>query len=96
MNQTLTLERTSPAKPPSPLNPAEVRNRLTQLSQQRLATNHNAEVRRVQCEIHEGILFLRGHVSSYFSKQLAQESVRSVKGLCGIANFIEVKDLGTE
>jgi osmotically-inducible protein OsmY len=90
MNPTMTLERTRHVKIRTSANTAEVSNRLTDISQQLLATNQYFEVRRVQCEVREGILFLRGKVSSYFLKQLAQESVRSVKGTYGVANFVEV------
>jgi osmotically-inducible protein OsmY len=49
-------------------------------------------VRLVTCDYHEGILILRGHVSSFFHKQLAQEAVRDVAGVDKVVNVIEVHD----
>ena len=49
-------------------------------------------VQLVACEYHEGILVLRGHVSSFFHKQLAQEAVRDVVGVDKVVNVIEVHD----
>ena len=47
-------------------------------------------VRRVLCECHHGILFLRGHLSSFHQKQVAQETVARVKGVTQVRNEIEV------
>lgn len=47
-------------------------------------------VRRVLCECHQGILFLRGHLSSFYEKQVAQETVAKVKGVTQVRNEIEV------
>ncbi len=44
----------------------------------------------ISCDYHEGILFLRGHVTRYYYKQLAQEAVRKVVGVDEIINVIEV------
>jgi osmotically-inducible protein OsmY len=38
----------------------------------------------------EGNVVLRGLVPSYFEKQMAQESLRSVEGICEIVNELEV------
>ena len=37
--------------------------------------------RQVFCENHEGVLVLRGPVSSFYEKQLAQEAVRTLEGV---------------
>ena len=47
-------------------------------------------VRRVLCECDHGILFLRGHLSSFHQKQVAQETVAKVKGVTQVRNEIEV------
>lgn len=48
-------------------------------------------LRSILCEFHEGVLVLRGHVKSYYLKQLAQEMVRSLDGVGAIFNFVEVQ-----
>ena len=47
-------------------------------------------VRRVVCECDQGILFLRGHLSSFHQKQVAQETVARIKGVTQVRNDIEV------
>jgi osmotically-inducible protein OsmY len=49
------------------------------------------ELRGIQCTCKNGILTLRGRISSYHSKQLAQEALRSLKGLKYIVNVAEVR-----
>ena len=49
-----------------------------------------AELSRVTCEYHEGILTLRGHVSSYYMKQIAQTIVQHVDGVERVVNRVEV------
>jgi len=46
--------------------------------------------RQIACEYHEGTLILRGQVSSFYEKQLAQEAVRTLEGVEQIVNRIEV------
>jgi osmotically-inducible protein OsmY len=46
--------------------------------------------RQVFCENHDGVLLLRGRVSSFYEKQLAQEAVRKLEGVDQIVNQIEV------
>jgi osmotically-inducible protein OsmY len=48
------------------------------------------ELRRVTCEYYEGILTLRGHVSSYYMKQIAQTIVQHVEGVERVVNRVEV------
>ncbi len=47
-------------------------------------------VGELDCEFTEGVLVLRGRTRSFYHKQLAQESVRSVKGVTHVENRIEV------
>ena len=47
-------------------------------------------VRRVLCECDRGVLFLRGRLSSFHQKQVAQETVARVKGVTQVINEIEV------
>jgi osmotically-inducible protein OsmY len=61
-------------------------------AKRRLLKSSYPPVQRVSCDFHEGILVLRGHVSSFFHKQVAQEAVRDVAGVDKIVNVIEVHD----
>ena len=47
-------------------------------------------VRRVKCEFHDGVLTLRGCVSSYYLKQITQTLVRGMEGVEEISNRVEV------
>ena len=42
------------------------------------------------CECDDGVLLLRGRVSTFFQKQLAQEAVRHLEGVVQVVNEIEV------
>lgn len=48
------------------------------------------ELRRVTGDFHEGILTLRGHVSSFYLKQVAQTLVQQVEGVERVVNRVEV------
>ena len=62
----------------------------------RLSTSGYAELKRVRCEfeLHGHLLTLRGRVSSYYLKQLAQEVVRMLDGVDQVVNLIEVGERG--
>ena len=47
-------------------------------------------IRSITCELHEGVVTLRGRVPSYHLKQMAQELVRSTPGVIEINNRIAV------
>jgi hypothetical protein len=64
--------------------------RVTCTATQRFQRSHYFEINRIECELRDGQLCLHGRVSSYFMKQLAQELVRSIDGVCSIQNHIEV------
>ncbi len=44
----------------------------------------------LECDYHDGVLILSGRVRSFYEKQLAQESVRSLVGVDQIVNDVEV------
>jgi osmotically-inducible protein OsmY len=46
--------------------------------------------RNLRFETHEGRVVLRGVVSSYYQKQMAQEALRRLKGVDHIENHLEV------
>ncbi len=46
--------------------------------------------RNLRFETEQGRVTLRGVVTSYFQKQMAQEALRNVEGVAEIANELEV------
>jgi BON domain len=62
----------------------------TRLAQQLVLSSSYAEVRCIRCEIRDGVLYLRGQVTSFYLKQLTQEAVRLMDGVDAISNCVEV------
>jgi osmotically-inducible protein OsmY len=60
-------------------------------AERRFLDSPHVALRSILCEFHEGVLVLRGHVPSFYLKQLAQEMVRTVEGVERILNVVEVK-----
>ena len=56
----------------------------------RLRRSPYAELRRISCELHDGVLILRGRVSCYYLKQVAQHSVCRLEGVVEIDNRLDV------
>lgn len=56
----------------------------------RLAASRYGELSRISCDFHEGVLTLRGRVSSFYLKQIAQSVVRHVPGVELVVNHLEV------
>ena len=46
--------------------------------------------RTLRFETSEGRVTLRGTVGTFFQKQMAQEALRNITGVCEIANELEV------
>ncbi len=68
-----------------------IENPLVQAeAQSRLRRSGYNELHLVSCELHEGVLTLRGHVSSFHLKQVAQTLVRDLDGVGEINNRLEV------
>ena len=59
-------------------------------AQSRLRTSTYDELHFISCEFHRGVLALRGRVSSFFLKQVAQTLIRSLDGVGEIDNRLEV------
>lgn len=55
-----------------------------------LTTNPHVPSRQVRIETEDGRVVLKGSVSSYFQKQMAQEAVRRVDGVQQIDNMLQV------
>ena len=72
------------------VGPSQERPPIQAEAQSRLRKSHYHELRFVSCEFHEGVLTLRGRVSSYHLKQLAQELIRRLDGAEEVNNRLEV------
>jgi len=59
-----------------------------------LRANSHAALHDIRCEATNEAVFLRGRVSSYYLKQLAQEAVRKADGGRVVVNELEVQDRG--
>ncbi len=68
----------------------DCRSELRGVVQSALARSLYRSGKNLRFEVHEDGVVLRGVVRSYYHKQLAQESVKSVAGLRRIHNEIEV------
>jgi osmotically-inducible protein OsmY len=67
-----------------------VQHTVVDAVKQRLGALWYPELRQIACEYHEGVLTLRGVVSSYFMKQMAQSAIQSINGVEAISNRLEV------
>lgn len=69
-----------------PANDQDLTHRIHQ------AVDRHPHVRphRLRYEANDGRVHIRGRVSSYFEKQMAQEALRSVAGIAAIENELEV------
>jgi osmotically-inducible protein OsmY len=63
---------------------------VVERAQERLRAAPYISFRDVRCEYRHGLLILRGHVESYYEKQLAQESVARLEGVDQVVNELEV------
>ena len=59
-------------------------------AQSRLRKSGYHELHLVSCDFHEGVLTLRGCVSSFYLKQVAQELIRRLDGAEEVNNRLEV------
>ena len=89
------------ARPPTPsgvtawagdaLSPRlAVRRSVDAAASDELRRSTYPELWHVTCEYHEGIVTLRGRVSSYYMMQIAQTIVQHVDGVERVVNRIEV------
>ena len=62
-------------------------------ARQRLQARGYEELRSITCEYHEGMIILRGRLSSFYLKQLAQEAIRTQPGVTIIVNTTNVATL---
>lgn len=55
-----------------------------------LKQNPHLPGRRLDCEMSQGRVVLRGVVGTYYQKQMAQETLRSIEGVHQIENLLQV------
>jgi osmotically-inducible protein OsmY len=72
--------------PPRAVGPWEI----SETAEDRLQHCPYPELKNVFCSFHEGVLTLRGRVSSYYLKQLAQTVVGGLAGVMELNNQLEV------
>jgi hypothetical protein len=63
---------------------------LAAAARERLRASAYREVRAVWCECQADVLVLRGQVSSFYLKQVAQESVKHLAGVQSLINCVKV------
>lgn len=59
-------------------------------AQERLRESSFVSVRRLTCDVHEGMLTLRGRLPSFYTKQVALSLVAEVEGVEEITDRVEV------
>lgn len=65
---------------------------VTTIARRLRTSAYASAMQEVRCEAETGAIVLRGRVSSFYLKQLAQEVVRKADGACRIVNELEVED----
>jgi osmotically-inducible protein OsmY len=60
----------------------------------RLENSAYLELRRVHCDLREGVVTLAGRVSSHYLRQVAQATVLGLEGIGAIDNRLEVVSYG--
>ncbi|MGO8746672.1 MAG: BON domain-containing protein [Thermoguttaceae bacterium] len=63
---------------------------VTEEARERLRQSPYMPVRSLSCEFDRGVLRLRGSLSSFYQKQLAQEAVVGLSGVEEIVNEVAV------
>jgi osmotically-inducible protein OsmY len=63
---------------------------VVEAARRRLLGQSHLAIQRIWCEFCDGSLFLRGHVPSFYHKQLAQTAVAGLKGVEQVVNEIDV------
>ena len=66
------------------------KQRLRAEAHSRLCRSGYHELHFVSCNFHEGVLTLRGRVSSFYLKQVAQTAIRDLDGVGEVNNRLEV------
>jgi osmotically-inducible protein OsmY len=69
---------------------------LSEAARSRLRRSPHTAVRDMSCQCYQGVLLLRGQLSTFYLKQVAQETVSGLTGVTQVINEIEVVSLSTE
>jgi osmotically-inducible protein OsmY len=67
-------------------------NSIEEKAESRLHGSDRLELRQIRCEFHNCVLTLKGTVSSYEIRSVAQELIKDLKGIEIIDNQIIVKE----
>ena len=89
-----TLERTEVETRSSNVAGATVATSIADRVAGRLRRSGYPTLANVSAEVHEGALVLRGRLSTYYLKQVAQTLAAQVDGVEEVINCIEVVDSG--
>ena len=89
MSENLRGTRLSPP-PEQQLGWSKERQVVQAEAHSRLRNSGYHELRLISCDFHEGVLTLRGQVSRFYLKQVAQELIRRLDGAEEINNRLEV------
>jgi osmotically-inducible protein OsmY len=82
----MVQQQTSNAVPAARLG----ENQILSAVERRLRRSTYSPIRNLHCEFHDGVLTLRGRLSSYFLKQVAQSLVVHMEGVEKVQNRVEV------
>lgn len=66
---------------------------VTASARERLRRCPYPSVRSLDCEFERGVLRLRGQLSSYYQKQIAQETVAGLSGVEEVVNEVVVSTM---
>jgi osmotically-inducible protein OsmY len=72
-----------------PLNDTLIARR----AQERLRSSSHVSVQRLTCDVHEGMLTLRGRLPSFHTKQVALNLVAEVEGVEEITDRVDVASI---
>lgn len=66
------------------------RHPVAEEAERLLGASGYTDLRRLRCDCHDGVVSIRGHLSSYFLKQMAQTLVSRIDGVRRVSNLIKV------
>jgi len=73
-----------------PLEHEATSYRIAAIAESRLGESSHPALRKILCKYDQGVLVLRGRLTTFFHTQLAQEIVGRVEGVERVVNQIEV------
>jgi hypothetical protein len=71
--------------------PRLAKHRVIDVAKSKLQSLPFSQLRKIDCDFHEGVLTLRGKVSTFFLRQMAFAAVRSLDGVEVVTDRIEVR-----